>query len=76
MIILSRPDEFANARMQVFAHCRSVVDHRIDQMLEGEFRSRPVAGIERCGGCKTAASTLSFDTDAGGIKPKLWGICM
>ena len=57
--------------MQVRAHRRAVVDHRIDQMLKGEFWSLPIACVE-CGGCReTAASTFALDTDAGRIQPEL-----
>src|SRR6516225_9898609 len=62
--------------MQVLPHRRAVVDHRIDQVLKGEFRSLPVAGI-KCGPRReTAASAFALDTDAGGIKPELTGIRM
>jgi hypothetical protein len=47
IVVPLRPNEFANARMWVLAHRRSVIDHRIDQMLQGEFRSLPVAGVKR-----------------------------
>src|SRR5207245_11404680 len=69
IVVLLRPEELADVRMQVLAHRRAVIDHRIDQMLEGEFWSLSVAGVE-CGSCReTAASAFALDTDAGGIKP-------
>src|SRR5437764_1587538 len=57
--------------MQVLAHRCAVVNHRIDQMLKGEFWSLPVACVE-CSGCReTAASTFALDTDTSGIQPEL-----
>src|SRR5439155_25464288 len=46
IVVLLGPDELADVRMQVLAHRRAVMDHRIDQMLEGEFWSLSVAGVE------------------------------
>src|SRR5215471_2275044 len=46
IIVLLRPDKLADVRMQVLAHRRAVVNHRIDQMLKREFWSRPVARVE------------------------------
>src|SRR5205814_5415034 len=43
IVVLLRPDELADVRMQVLAHRRAVVNHRIDQMLKGEFWSLQVA---------------------------------
>ena len=54
--------------MQVVPDRRSVVDHRIDQMLEGEFRPRPSAGIKRGARRETAAAALALDTDPAGIE--------
>src|SRR5208282_4306994 len=63
IVVLLRPDELTDVRMQVLAHRRAVVNHRIDQMLKGEFWSLPVACVE-CGGRReTAASTFALDTD-------------
>ena len=71
IIVLLRPDKLADVRMQVLAHRGAVVNHRIDQMLKGEFWSLPVACVE-CGGCRdTAASTFALDTDTSGIQPEL-----
>src|SRR5207249_10266025 len=70
IVVLLRPDELADVRMQVLAHRRAVIDHRIDQMLEGEFWSLSVAGVEYASRRETAASAFALDTDAGGIKPE------
>ena len=51
IVVLLRPDEFADVRMQVLAHGRAVIDHRVDQVLEGEFWPLLVAGVEY-GGCR------------------------
>src|ERR1700733_13374831 len=59
IVVLLRPNEFADVRMKVLAHRRSVVDHRIDQMLEGEFRSLSVAGVKRGARCETAAAAFA-----------------
>src|SRR6201999_1333310 len=69
IVVLLRPDKLADVRMQVFAHRCAVVNHRIDQMLKGEFWSLPVACVECGGGRETAAAAFALDTDAGGIKP-------
>src|SRR6202035_600063 len=74
IVVLPCPDEFADVRMWVLAHRRAVVNHRIDQMLKGEFWSLPVAGVKRGGRRETAASAFALDTDAGGIKPELAGL--
>src|SRR5215467_2370088 len=64
IVVRLRPDELADARMQVLAHRRAVVNHRIDQMLKGEFWSLPVACV-KCGGCReTAAAAFALNTDA------------
>ena len=42
---------FADVRMQVLAHGRAVVDHRVDQVLEGEFWPLAVACVDY-GGCR------------------------
>src|SRR4051812_4057917 len=71
IIVRLRPDELADVRMQVLAHCRAVVNHRIDQMLKGEFWSLPVAGV-KCGHRREpAAAAFALDTDAGRIKSEL-----
>ena len=46
IVVLLRPDKFADMRMQILAHGRAVVDHRVDQVLKGEFWPLLVAGIE------------------------------
>src|SRR3954453_11247755 len=74
MVVLLRPDEFADVRMQVFPHRRAVVDHRIDQVLRGEFWPRRVAGVKRSPRRESAAAAFAFYTDAGGIEPELSGI--
>ena len=71
MVVLFCPDEFADVRMQILAHRRAVIDHRVDQVLECEFWPLTVPGV-KCGGrSETAASTLALDPYAGGIKPEL-----
>ena len=74
IVVRLRPDKFADVRMQVLPHRRAVVDHRIDQVLKGEFWSLPVAGIKRGPRRETAAAAFALDADAGGIKPKPAGI--
>ena len=39
-------------------------------MLEGEFWSLSVAGVEYGSRRETTASAFALDTDAGGIKPE------
>ena len=40
-------------------------------MLKSEFRSLPIAGVERGARRETAAAAFTLDTDAGGIKSEL-----
>src|SRR5260370_19540914 len=70
IVVLLRPDELADVRMQVLAHRRAVIDHRIDQMLEGEFWSLSVAGVEYGSRRETAPSAFALDPDPGGTKPE------
>ena len=74
IVVRLRPDEFANVGMQVVPDRRSVVDHRIDQMLEGKFRPRPFAGIKRGARRETAAAAFALDTDPAGVETELTGI--
>src|SRR6266436_5318722 len=60
IIVLLRPDELAHVRMQVLAHRRAVVDHRIDQMLKCKFWSLLVAGVKCVRGRETSASAIIY----------------
>ena len=51
IVVRLRPDEFADVRMQILAHGCAVVDHRVDQVLEGEYWALLVAGV-KYGGCR------------------------
>src|SRR5690242_7711511 len=76
IVVRLGPDKLADVRVQVRAHRRAVIDHRIDQMLEGEFWSRSVAGVKRGARRETAAAAFALDADAGGIKPEPACICV
>ncbi len=74
MVVLLRPDEFTNVRMQVFAYGSAVIDHRVDQVLKRELWPSVIAGVVCGGRSETATTAFALDTYASGIKPELAGI--
>ncbi|KAJ1684628.1 hypothetical protein LUZ63_020383 [Rhynchospora breviuscula] len=73
-VVRRRPDVLAGVRLRVRQRDGPVVEHRVDEVLEGQPRSAAVAGQQRQRGGQPAAGALALDPDPRGVDAELVGV--
>ena len=74
-VVVERPDEFAGDRVRLGRNAGAVVEHRINQVLEGELVFAAIARQQRQRGRQAAAGAFTHHADADRVDAERAGVC-